>query len=112
MYDPSSVGVQAKSDVSQTSSRWCGAEVWRRECRFRCRPHHLTAVQARGGLVIRSRPRDRRVPGLKPDSTEEPPCKWVWCTLNPSAPHVLPLVWCESLERERGGASSDVVLVI
>ncbi|GBO06614.1 hypothetical protein AVEN_176519-1 [Araneus ventricosus] len=27
-----------------------------------------------GGLVIRSRPRDRRVAGPKPDSTEDPPC--------------------------------------
>ncbi|GBO21894.1 hypothetical protein AVEN_61680-1 [Araneus ventricosus] len=28
----------------------------------------------RGGLVVRSRPRDRRVAGSKPDSTEDPPC--------------------------------------
>ncbi|GBO35475.1 hypothetical protein AVEN_60485-1, partial [Araneus ventricosus] len=28
----------------------------------------------RCGLVIRSRPRDRRVAGSKPDSTEDPPC--------------------------------------
>ncbi|GBO30026.1 hypothetical protein AVEN_146707-1 [Araneus ventricosus] len=28
----------------------------------------------RSGLVVRSRPRDRRVAGSKPDSTEDPPC--------------------------------------
>ncbi|GBO06269.1 hypothetical protein AVEN_132345-1 [Araneus ventricosus] len=28
----------------------------------------------RGGLVVRSRPRDRRVAGSNPDSTEDPPC--------------------------------------
>ncbi|GBO32935.1 hypothetical protein AVEN_85383-1, partial [Araneus ventricosus] len=28
----------------------------------------------RGGLVLRSRPRDRRVAGSKPNSTEDPPC--------------------------------------
>ncbi|GBN38781.1 hypothetical protein AVEN_112832-1 [Araneus ventricosus] len=30
---------------SQTSSHWCGVEVWRGECQFRCHPHHLPAVQ-------------------------------------------------------------------
>ncbi|GBN00579.1 hypothetical protein AVEN_215637-1 [Araneus ventricosus] len=29
--------------------------------------------RGRGGLVVRSRPRDRRVAGSKPDSTEDPP---------------------------------------
>ncbi|GBN72819.1 hypothetical protein AVEN_130031-1, partial [Araneus ventricosus] len=29
----------------------------------------------RAGLMVRSRPRRRRVPGPKPDSTEEPPGK-------------------------------------
>ncbi|GBO22636.1 hypothetical protein AVEN_36230-1, partial [Araneus ventricosus] len=28
----------------------------------------------RGGLVVRSRLWGRRVPSLKPDSTEDPPC--------------------------------------
>ncbi|GBO30974.1 hypothetical protein AVEN_212465-1 [Araneus ventricosus] len=41
----------------------------------------------------------RRVPGSKPDSTEEQPCKRVWGTLNPSGPNVRPLVWYGSLER-------------
>ncbi|GBL75251.1 hypothetical protein AVEN_194481-1 [Araneus ventricosus] len=27
-----------------------------------------------GGLVVRSRPCDRRVPGSKPNTTEDPPC--------------------------------------
>ncbi|GBM73371.1 hypothetical protein AVEN_104137-1 [Araneus ventricosus] len=30
--------------------------------------------EGRGGLVARSRSRDRRVSGSKPDSTEDPPC--------------------------------------
>ncbi|GBO33798.1 hypothetical protein AVEN_196575-1 [Araneus ventricosus] len=29
----------------QTSSCWCGVEVWRGWCRLRCRPRHVTAVQ-------------------------------------------------------------------
>ncbi|GBM39238.1 hypothetical protein AVEN_43640-1 [Araneus ventricosus] len=53
--------------------------------------------------------RVQRVPGSKPDSTKEPPCKWVWCTSNPSEPNVLPLVWCGSVEWD---ASSGVVFVI
>ncbi|GBM32686.1 hypothetical protein AVEN_223469-1 [Araneus ventricosus] len=31
-------------------------------------------IEGRGGLVVRSRPRDRGVAGSKPDSTEDPPC--------------------------------------
>ncbi|GBN36102.1 hypothetical protein AVEN_152058-1 [Araneus ventricosus] len=49
-------------------------------------------------LVVRSGHRGQRIPGAKPDWTKEPPCKRVWCTLNPSGPNVLPLVWCGSLE--------------
>ncbi|GBM24537.1 hypothetical protein AVEN_217118-1 [Araneus ventricosus] len=30
--------------------------------------------RGRGGLVVRSRPWGRRVPGSRPDSTEDPPC--------------------------------------
>ncbi|GBL90597.1 hypothetical protein AVEN_179496-1 [Araneus ventricosus] len=51
-----------------------------------------------GGLVVRSQPRGRRVPDPKPDSTEEPPCKRVWCTPNPSRPNTLLLMWCGSLQ--------------
>ncbi|GBL85322.1 hypothetical protein AVEN_222777-1 [Araneus ventricosus] len=36
--------------------------------------------------------RGRRVPGSKPDYTEEPPCKRVWSTLNPSGTNLLPLI--------------------
>ncbi|GBM48342.1 hypothetical protein AVEN_37800-1 [Araneus ventricosus] len=34
----------------------------------------LHPSEGRGGLVVRSRPRGRRVAGPKPDSTEDPPC--------------------------------------
>ncbi|GBL88467.1 hypothetical protein AVEN_159064-1 [Araneus ventricosus] len=34
----------------------------------------LTPVMGRGGLVVRSRLWGRRVPGSRPDSTEDPPC--------------------------------------
>ncbi|GBM45222.1 hypothetical protein AVEN_63833-1 [Araneus ventricosus] len=64
--------------------------------------------KSRGGQVVRSRPRDRRVPVSKPDSTEESLCKRVWCTTGPNA---LLLVWCGA-EVWRGVASSGVVLVI
>ncbi|GBM95152.1 hypothetical protein AVEN_17585-1 [Araneus ventricosus] len=47
-----------------------------------------------GGKVSTSGPE-----GSKLDSTEEPPCKWVWCTLNTSGPNVFQLVRCGSLER-------------
>ncbi|GBN40132.1 hypothetical protein AVEN_251699-1 [Araneus ventricosus] len=50
-----------------------------------------------GGLVVRTRPRGRRFPGLKPDSTEEPPCNRFWCTSNPSGQ--MSSCWCGSLER-------------
>ncbi|GBM44813.1 hypothetical protein AVEN_139643-1 [Araneus ventricosus] len=49
-----------------------------------------------GGKVLTS---GRRVQGSKPDSAQERPCKRAWCTLNPSGPNVIPLVWCGSLER-------------
>ncbi|GBM33514.1 hypothetical protein AVEN_273010-1 [Araneus ventricosus] len=55
--------------------------------------------RGRCGLVIRSRPRCRRVPGSKPDSTEGPPCKRVWCTLNPSGPNVPR--WCGAIQPTR-----------
>ncbi|GBN90589.1 hypothetical protein AVEN_180277-1 [Araneus ventricosus] len=57
------------------------------------------SISVGGVLVVRSRPRGERIPGSKPDSTEEPQCKRVWLKLNPSGPNVLPLVWCGSLER-------------
>ncbi|GBM30099.1 hypothetical protein AVEN_78502-1 [Araneus ventricosus] len=58
------------------------------------KPQCHTLYPGRGGLVVRSRPRSWRVPGSKPDSTEEPSCKRVWCTLNLSELNNHPLVWC------------------
>ncbi|GBL93949.1 hypothetical protein AVEN_76680-1 [Araneus ventricosus] len=40
----------------------------------------LLQFQGRGGLVVRFR--GRRVPDLKLDSTEDPPCMWACCRLN------------------------------
>ncbi|GBN98536.1 hypothetical protein AVEN_101254-1 [Araneus ventricosus] len=59
------------------------------------------------GLVIRSRLQGQRVPGSRPDSIQELPCKRVWCTINPSEPNVLPLVRRERLERWVSPSSSD-----
>ncbi|GBN66171.1 hypothetical protein AVEN_177699-1 [Araneus ventricosus] len=42
-------------------------------------------------MLARSRLRSQGVPGSKPDSTKELPCKRVWCTLNPSGRNVLQL---------------------
>ncbi|GBN16142.1 hypothetical protein AVEN_22442-1 [Araneus ventricosus] len=66
--------------------------------------------RGQGGLVVRSRFWGRRVPGSRPDSTEDPPCM---------GPVVRQIIrsgqtssrWC-SVEVWRGGASSGVVLVI
>ncbi|GBO18871.1 hypothetical protein AVEN_164753-1 [Araneus ventricosus] len=41
-----------------------------------------TNIRGRGGLVVRCRLRDRRVPGSKPDSTKDPPCMWTRCMCN------------------------------
>ncbi|GBM82426.1 hypothetical protein AVEN_125859-1 [Araneus ventricosus] len=51
------------------------------------------------GLVARSRLRDSRFLGSKPDSTEEPPCKLAWCTQNPSESNLLHLLCFGSLKR-------------
>ncbi|GBN26881.1 hypothetical protein AVEN_62795-1 [Araneus ventricosus] len=48
----------------------------------------------RGGLVVRSRIRGRRVPGSKPDSTEGPLCVWACFVLN-NTPWVKRLPACE-----------------
>ncbi|GBM11146.1 hypothetical protein AVEN_243017-1 [Araneus ventricosus] len=59
-----------------------GKDTTRRDCAFveHVCPYH---DRGHGGLVIGSRPRGRRV--SKPDFTEEQPCKWARCTLNPSS---------------------------
>ncbi|GBM04454.1 hypothetical protein AVEN_146907-1 [Araneus ventricosus] len=101
--------VHIKSDDEcPTSSRWYGAEVWRKESRIRCPPPNMTMVQndeRPRSLVVRSRLRGQMAPGPKPDSTEESPWKLVWSTLNPPGPNVLPLVWRGSLE---GGKPNQV----
>ncbi|GBM75711.1 hypothetical protein AVEN_36105-1 [Araneus ventricosus] len=70
-----------------------------------------------GILVVRSRLRGRRVPGSKPDSTEDPSFMWAWCTLNRTSwlkhpptgvvsrtrsvpAYPTGLMWCGSLEKE------------
>ncbi|GBM01260.1 hypothetical protein AVEN_170315-1 [Araneus ventricosus] len=62
----------------------------------------LPSIRAagRGGLVVRCRPRSRRVPGSKLDYMEDP------SFMGPArrqilrrGANVLLLVWCESLER-------------
>ncbi|GBM37459.1 hypothetical protein AVEN_263137-1 [Araneus ventricosus] len=61
-------------------------------------------------LVVRSRLWSQRVPGSKPDSTEDPPC------MGPAARQIIrsgqtPSRWC-GVEAWRGGACSGVILVI
>ncbi|GBM90656.1 hypothetical protein AVEN_141686-1 [Araneus ventricosus] len=41
---------------------------------FRTTPASSPSIPGRGGLVVRSRLWGRRVPGSRPDSTEDPPC--------------------------------------
>ncbi|GBN18088.1 hypothetical protein AVEN_182766-1 [Araneus ventricosus] len=58
-------------------------------------------MQGRGGLVARSWLWGRRVPGSKPDSTEDPPCT------GPAARYIIrsgqtPSRWC-GVEAWRGG---------
>ncbi|GBM77925.1 hypothetical protein AVEN_89588-1 [Araneus ventricosus] len=53
-----------------------------------------------GDPVVKSLPRGRRAPGSKPDSTEDLSCIGpVARQIIPILPNVLPLMWCESLER-------------
>ncbi|GBM60510.1 hypothetical protein AVEN_259997-1 [Araneus ventricosus] len=35
----------------------------------------------------------------RPDSIENTPCTWVWCTLNPLESNVISLLWCGNLEK-------------
>ncbi|GBM20754.1 hypothetical protein AVEN_105976-1 [Araneus ventricosus] len=71
---------------------------------------YLRAGQGRCGLVVRSRPRNRRVSGSKPDPTEDQPC------MGPVARQIIrsgqkSSRWCGA-EVWRGAASSGVVLII
>ncbi|GBN43019.1 hypothetical protein AVEN_21262-1 [Araneus ventricosus] len=66
-------------------------------------------IRCRGGLVVRSQPRDQRVAGSKPDSPEAPPY------MGPAARQIIRngqtlSRWCGA-EAWRGGASPGVVLV-
>ncbi|GBN30770.1 hypothetical protein AVEN_158639-1 [Araneus ventricosus] len=52
-----------------------------------------------GGLVVRPQLWGRRVPGSKPDSTEDPSCIGIAvCEIIFRGPNILPLVWCGSLK--------------
>ncbi|GBM47392.1 hypothetical protein AVEN_136445-1, partial [Araneus ventricosus] len=76
--------------------------------------HHSALFQplngGLGGLVLRSRTRNRRVAGSKPDSIEDPPC------MGPVEPQIIrngqTFPCWRGVEVWRGGASSDVILVI
>ncbi|GBO10298.1 hypothetical protein AVEN_188190-1 [Araneus ventricosus] len=63
-------------------------------------------VSDRGGLMVRCRPRSRRVLGSKTDSNEDPSCIKLVAR---RGLNVLPLVWCGNFE---GGDILGVVLVI
>ncbi|GBN55171.1 hypothetical protein AVEN_18817-1 [Araneus ventricosus] len=62
-----------------------------------------------GGLVVRSRFRDWRVPGSKPDSTEPPPCMRATLhhTQGANRPHAGVV-----RKLEEGGSRSGVIIVI
>ncbi|GBL80362.1 hypothetical protein AVEN_92272-1 [Araneus ventricosus] len=47
---------------------------------------NATVSWDRSGLVVKSGSRGQSVSGSKPDSTEEPPYKRVWCTSSSSGP--------------------------
>ncbi|GBM11210.1 hypothetical protein AVEN_133937-1 [Araneus ventricosus] len=66
----------------------------------------------RGRLALRCRLGDRSAPGSKPDSTENTSCigrvaRQIVCRVS----NVLPLLWCDSLERkvpvQASASSSD-----
>ncbi|GBM30294.1 hypothetical protein AVEN_52698-1 [Araneus ventricosus] len=64
-----------------------------------------------GGLVVKSCLQNRRLPGSNPDSIEDAPCTWAWCTLNLTMRVKRPPPGAV-LKSEEGGASSGIVLVI
>ncbi|GBO11394.1 hypothetical protein AVEN_48203-1, partial [Araneus ventricosus] len=70
----------------------------------------VSLLRSRCGLLVRSRLRGQKVPDTKPDFGlyVDPPCIWDCSTLNHTQwPRVLPLVWCESLERCGSSVSSS-----
>ncbi|GBM69915.1 hypothetical protein AVEN_96430-1, partial [Araneus ventricosus] len=79
-----------------------------------CNEYHNTKVdleflQGRGGQVVMSLPQDRRIPGSKADSTEDSPCKRIWCKLDLTSCVKHPPAGVVRKLGE-GSASSDVVL--
>ncbi|GBM27156.1 hypothetical protein AVEN_207489-1 [Araneus ventricosus] len=55
----------------------------------------FVCITGRGGLVVRSRLWDQRVPGSRPDSTEDPSCIGpIARSIIRRGPNVLPLLWC------------------
>ncbi|GBO38253.1 hypothetical protein AVEN_76958-1 [Araneus ventricosus] len=94
--------VPAKVSSSDRSSKLRGAS--------QDIPRVASKRGGRSGLVVRSRPRDRRVAGSKSDSTEDPQ------SMGPAARQIIrrgqmSSRWC-GVEVWRRGASSGVVLVI
>ncbi|GBN75908.1 hypothetical protein AVEN_182558-1, partial [Araneus ventricosus] len=71
----------------------------------------VTKIEGRGGLVVRSRPCGRRVPGSKPDSSEDPFVYRTCCALNHTQGVKCPSVGVLRKFGE-GIASPGVVLVI
>ncbi|GBN71495.1 hypothetical protein AVEN_33692-1 [Araneus ventricosus] len=77
----------------------------------KCEPVSLETLPGSCDLAVRSSPRGEEVPGSKPDSTEDPPCKQFWGTLNlKSWVKILPAGVVRKFGE--GGASSGVVLFL
>ncbi|GBN12133.1 hypothetical protein AVEN_4129-1 [Araneus ventricosus] len=68
------------------------------------------APLGRGEIVVTLRVRNRKAPGSKPESPEDPPCLWQWCTLHLTCVKRVPV----GVMRKFGEAvaSSGVYLVI
>ncbi|GBM47448.1 hypothetical protein AVEN_6131-1 [Araneus ventricosus] len=78
--------------------------------RYLCKALSLKRTSGRGGLVVRSRLWGRRVPGSKPDSTEDPPCMGPAAHAKHISSGQTSSRWC-GVEAWRGGdASSGVVI--
>ncbi|GBN36320.1 hypothetical protein AVEN_98355-1 [Araneus ventricosus] len=56
------------------------------------RSSNFFSLQEGGGLGVRSRFQDWRVPASKPDSTDGPPGSRIWCTLTLSQEQT-PSIW-------------------
>ncbi|GBN47791.1 hypothetical protein AVEN_272754-1 [Araneus ventricosus] len=70
---------------------------------FHWQLHDTRSIRASQRLrwpSVRSRIRSQRAPGLKPDSTEDSPCLWAWCTLHLTWIEPPPSGVARMLERE------------